>query len=185
MEHLYMHQPHHKRSDYDYKVYNYERDVLYLIKGRWGRLEDRVILYDLHGEEIYRATQVLLSILPKFELSFEREFIGNINKHIRFKQIYFTVSHLDWVIRGNYEKKEYSITKHGKKIAGIQKSTASKGNCFFISYSEPEYKGLYCLLATLLDHYAPDYLKNTPMRLVRGEENHSFLFFKSQPKKKR
>lgn len=183
MEHLYMHQPHHKHSKYDYKVCNYQGDVIYFIKGRWGKLEDRVILYDLYGQEIYRATQVLLSILPKFELSFDGDFIGNITKHIRFNQTYFTVSHLGWVIHGNFEKKEYNISKHGRKLAYIQKSVAYKGDYFFISFSEPKYKGLYCLLATLLDHYAPDYLKTNPIRLVRGDQNRSFLFFNSHSQK--
>lgn len=183
MKHLYMHRPHHKHSKNEYRVCNYEGDAIYFIRGRWGRLEDRVILYDLDKEEIYRATQVLLSILPKFELSYKGEFLGNVTKHIRFKKTYFTVSHLGWVIRGDFEKKEYYISKSGKKIAYIQKSIAYKGDYFFISFSDAKYEGLYCLLAILLDHYAPDYLNNNPLRLVKGDHNHSFLFYDSGSKK--
>lgn len=171
---LYM----HADSDHRHQlaVVNAQGKTLYHIKGLWGRLEDQVILYDASAEELCRATQVLLSLFPKFELSANKQLIAYVSKHLGLQGSYFTVSQLGWTIHDQDDHSHFRIFHQQEVVADIHKERSSPTDRYYIHIPQSDQQGVICLIATLLDHYSPSSSFQTATSSRQQAESQSYFY---------
>ncbi|PRY83662.1 LURP-one-related/scramblase family protein [Alkalibacterium olivapovliticus] len=131
-------------------------DKLYLIVGKWGRLGDKLSVYSMDGKRIVEARQVVLSVFPKFRLYQDGIKIGTIKKRPGLqglKNPYFTVTRLNWMITGDYDKQIFTVRRFTKKILTIEKSVSFTGEFYILNFENETIAPVACLISQLLDHY--------------------------------
>lgn len=172
---VYMHPT--RENKHHWMVVNAQGQNLYHIQGRWGRLEDRVLLYNTSSEELYRATQVILSLFPKFELAAAGKPFAYLSKHPGLRGSYFKVSSLGWTIRWQEENHSFKIYKKKDVLADIQNCLGYGKNHYYIQVKEEENTAFICLLASLLDHYSPSLEASPPRKSLPPTEDSPSYFY--------
>lgn len=137
-------------------VYNSKEDILFFISGRWGRLNDRMFLCAPDGQELYSAKQVLLSLFPRFDLYKRGEKIGSLTKmpSLFGFQPYFSVRKLNWLIKGDFEKRKYLIRKGKRRIAYFERNGDPSYSEYILFVDQEENAPLASLITLLVDHYS-------------------------------
>lgn len=131
-------------------------EKIYLIVGKWGRLGDRLTVYSMDGKRIVEARQVKLSVFPKFRLFQDGKKIGTIKKRQGLRGMahpYFTVTRLNWIITGDYDKQIFSVKRFGKQILSIEKCVSFTGEFYILDFQNEKIAPVACLISQLLDHY--------------------------------
>ncbi len=149
---------------------------VFLIVGKWGRVGDKLSVFSLDGESLLDVRQVVLSLFPKFRLFKDGTKIGSLKKRPGLKGIknpFFTVTRLNWVITGNYDKQQFTIRRFGKKIATIDKKVTYLGEFYSVEFTKEEDAPIVCAVAVLLDHYAEN---KEPVWKKFQQEKYSFNF---------
>ncbi|WP_368645815.1 LURP-one-related/scramblase family protein [Alkalibacterium putridalgicola] len=130
---------------------------VYLIVGKWGRLADKLSVFAIDGSRLLDVRQVTLSVFPKFQFYVDAKKIGSLKKRpgIRgIKNPFFTLTGLNWVITGDFEKKRFTIRHLGKKIGTIDKNISYLGEFYTVNLVNEEDAPVACAVTVLLDHYA-------------------------------
>lgn len=130
---------------------------VYLIVGKWGRVGDKLSVFRLDGSRVLDVRQVILSLFPKFRLYKDGQKIGSLKKRPGLKGIknpFFTLTRLNWIITGDYEKKQFTIRRFGKKIGTVDKNISYMGEFYSIDLVNEQDAPVACAVAVLLDHYA-------------------------------
>ncbi|SFB98021.1 Uncharacterized protein YxjI [Alkalibacterium subtropicum] len=130
---------------------------VYLIVGKWGRVADKLSVFAIDGSRLLDVRQVALSVFPKFHFYVEAKKIGSLKKRpgIRgIKNPFFTLTGLNWVITGDYEKKRFTVRHLGKKIGTIDKNISYLGEFYTVNFLKEEEVPVACAVTVLLDHYA-------------------------------
>lgn len=179
---LYMQQKETEKTRQNFFISNQKGREIYRVVGRWGRLEDRVLIYGRGDQELARAVQVVLSIFPKFEVCQAGEFVGNFTRQAFFNQAYFKLSHKDWWVINHEEGQAYTIKDRCRQLALIKKYSNSQGDVFVLNIAREEDQALVCLLTSLLNHYNP-YRKGVPFtgRQVSQSDGFPFLYPSQYP----
>lgn len=137
-------------------VKNEKGQEVYLIIGKWGRLGDKLAIYTIDGRQLVEAKQVILSVFPKFRLYQDGKKIGSLKKRpglTGIKKPFFTVTRLNWVISGDYDKQTFTVRRFGRKILTIQKIVAFSGEQYVLNIQNNRLEPIACVIAPLLDHY--------------------------------
>ncbi|MDZ7834051.1 MAG: hypothetical protein U5K84_00550 [Alkalibacterium sp.] len=130
---------------------------VYLIVGKWGRVGDKLSVFRLDGTRVLDVRQVILSLFPKFRLYKDGHKIGSLKKRPGLKGIknpFFTLTRLNWIITGDFEKKQFTVRRFGKKIGTIDKNISYMGEFYSIDFINEQDAPIACAVAVLLDHYA-------------------------------
>lgn len=159
--------------------------ILFLIEGYWGRKNDIISLFSLHGDLILQAKQINLSPFFQFELCQANEKIGTIRKHPGFfglRDAFFTIQPQNWLIKGDFEKLYFEVFKEEKKIMTATKMIGNANFLFSLNIKKGEDLVLASLITVLLDHYSRD--KGTVDSYDELEQNGynlGFLNYQSYP----
>ncbi|MER2064566.1 MAG: hypothetical protein ABS873_07920, partial [Alkalibacterium sp.] len=125
--------------------------------GNGGRLADKLSVFSMDGTRLLDIRQVTLSIFPKFYFYHDSEKIGTLKKRPGLRGIknpFFTLTRLNWVITGDYEKKRFTVRHLGKKIGTIDKNISYMGEFYTVNSFSEEEAPIACAVTVLLDHYA-------------------------------
>lgn len=131
--------------------------ILYLIKGRWGRKDDSITLSELDGSLILQAKQVRMSPFPIFELFDHQDKIGIIRKHpglFGLRDSFFTIHPQKWVIAGDFEELYFTAHQNNQLIMECEKILKDDREMFLLYVEKEEDIPLSSLLTVILDHYA-------------------------------
>lgn len=131
----------------------YGEDV-YLIVGKWGRLGDALSLYNMSGNLLVEAKQTLLSLFPTFDLYVEGEKIGTFVKYPGFKQPYYRIKKLNWLVTGDFLAQTYKVRRKSKTIMTFDKTSSPTGDFYSLDISEKKDAPLCCVLAVVVNHYS-------------------------------
>ncbi len=85
-----------KKEKHHFTVRDNRGQIIYLIRGYWGKKGDRVDLLTLHGTLLLQARQVSFSPFFKFDLVANNELVGSFRKHpglFGLRDAFFTVQH--------------------------------------------------------------------------------------------
>lgn len=159
--------------------------ILFLIEGRWGRKNDIINLFDIHGDLILQAKQINLSPFFQFELFQARKKIGTIRKHPGFfglRDAFFTIQPQNWLIKGDFEELYFEVFKEEKMIMTATKMISNANFLFSLYIKQDEDFALASLVTVLLDHYSreKDAIDNFE-ELEQNGYNLGFLNYKSYP----
>lgn len=179
-----------KVKNHHFIVKNHTGEILYLIKGDWGKKGDFVNLYDLQGELLLQAKQVNASFFLKFELIHQKKKIGSFQKHPGFfglRDIFFTLQPQNWIIKGDFEKLDFIILENKSKISKVNKLLKKENFLYSLKVKRKADIPIVSLLSILLDHYSrkkqkynkfsqknynPDFINYpNPSRLVYKKNN--------------
>lgn len=141
-------------------VKNESGQDIFLVVGKWGRIGDTLSLYAMNGSLLVEVKQVTLSLLPKFDLYVHNKKIGSITKHLGYRKPYFKVSHLNWIISGDFEAHCYYIKHLQKTIMEMEKTSISFGDFYMLTISDPHYAPICVVISLIVDHYAKDKKKD-------------------------
>lgn len=159
--------------------------ILFLIEGRWGRKNDIINLFDIHGDLILQAKQINLSPFFQFELFQARKKVGTIRKHPGFfglRDAFFTIQPQNWLIKGDFEELYFEVFKEEKMIMTATKMISNANFLFSLYIKQDEDFALASLVTVLLDHYSreKDAIDNFE-ELEQNGYNLGFLNYKSYP----
>ncbi len=159
--------------------------ILFLIEGRWGRKNDTINLFSLHGDLILQAKQINLSPFFQFELFQTSEKIGTIRKHPGFfglRDAFFTIQPQNWLVKGDFEELYFEVFKDDKIIMTATRMCSSANYLFSVMVKNEEDLALASLLTVLLDHYSRDKgAVDTVDELAQNNYNLGFLNYQSYP----
>lgn len=130
---------------------------VFLIVGKWGRVGDKLSVFAMNGDRLLDVKQVVLSLFPKFRLFKDGKKIGSLKKRPGLKGIknpFFTITRLNWIITGNYDKQQFTIRRFGKKIGTVDKNVTYMGEFYVVEFFKEQDAPIVCAVAVLLDHYA-------------------------------
>lgn len=66
-----------------YDIYNEDGQIIYQVEGRlsWGH---KLVIYDQNGNEVGTVLEKVMTLLPKFEIYKNNEYIGCLSKELSF-----------------------------------------------------------------------------------------------------
>ena len=66
-----------------YDIYNEDGQVIYQVEGKlsWGH---KLVIYDQNGNEVGTVLEKVMTLLPKFEIYKNNEYIGCLSKELSF-----------------------------------------------------------------------------------------------------
>lgn len=129
------------------------KDV-FLIIGKWGRVGDAISLYKMDGSLLVEFKQTVLSLFPKFDIYVRGKKIGSISKHHGLKGPYFKVSHLNWIVTGDFNNHSYRIQHPTRTVMEMEKAYLPSGDFYALSIHQPQDAPICLCIAVIVDHLA-------------------------------
>jgi uncharacterized protein YxjI len=125
----------------------------YLLVGRWGRRQDALSLYAIHGELLAEIKQTSLGLLPKFDLYYNRQNVGSISKTLGFWHEMIFVRKLRWIIMGSLNSESYRIYHGTELVMTMRPVVTSNGEAFELAITDESTEPLCICIAAILDHW--------------------------------
>ncbi|MGB3161610.1 MAG: hypothetical protein WBA84_10225 [Carnobacterium sp.] len=146
----------------------------YLIVGKWGRIGDGFSLYSMNGALIAEVKQTFLSLFPKFDLIVANKKVATIRKIRGIRGPYFKVSHLNWVVKGDFNNNHYWIKNGKESIMEMEKAYLSFGDYYSLAINQQQNVPVCLCIAVIVDHLA---LTRTPTKIKRLKKQSTQLIY--------
>ena len=104
-----------------YDIYNEDGQVIYQVEGKlsWGH---KLVIYDQNENEVGTVLEKVMTLLPKFEIYKNNEYIGCLSKELSFFTPHYNIDYNGWHIDGTIMEWNYSILdRSGYSIARVSK----------------------------------------------------------------
>ncbi|WP_287802758.1 MULTISPECIES: LURP-one-related/scramblase family protein [Holdemanella] len=77
-----------------YDIYDESGQIIYQVEGRlsWGH---KLVIYDQNGNEVGNVLEKVMTLLPKFEIYKNNEYIGCLSKELSFFTPHY---HIDYMM---------------------------------------------------------------------------------------
>lgn len=120
----------------------------YFVKGEFLSLGHKLHVYNNLDQEVGYISQRLLTLMPRFDLTVNGEFIGQLVKKFRFFQHSYYVDGTSLELEGEFLAHEYSLSRNNQIIMTISKEWFTWGDSYVLDILNPEDE-LLCLCVTL------------------------------------
>lgn len=131
-----------------YDIYDEAGNTVYTVKGQlaWGHC---LKVFDAHGDEIGTVQERIFTLLPKFEVYIQGQYIGCISKEFSFFSPRFNIDFNGWKVDGDFFEWDYQIIGgSGQCIAWISKQLLNWTDTYVIEVRDPQ-DALYALMLVL------------------------------------
>lgn len=121
-----------------YDIYYENGSTAYIVKGQlsWGHC---LKIFTPTGEELGMVKQVVLTLLPRFELYRGEEYIGSIRKEFTLFSNHYDIDCNGWHVEGDWLGWDYSIVNdRGETVATISKELLNWTDTYSIDVLRPE-----------------------------------------------
>lgn len=121
-----------------YDIYDESGNTVYTVKGQlaWGHC---LKIFDAAGRETGTVQEVVLTLLPKFEMYVGETYVGCISKELTFLKPKYNIDCNGWHIEGDFLEWNYSILDvHGREIAAVSKQPFNFTDTYVIDVCNPE-----------------------------------------------
>lgn len=96
-------------------------------------------IYDAAGSEIGTVKEVVLTLLPKFELYLGDTYVGCISKELSFLKPKYNIDCNGWHMVGDFMRWNYSILDmSGRNIAVVSKQVFHLTDTYVIDVCDPQ-----------------------------------------------
>ena len=131
------------------------RDV-YLMVGRWGARGDVFSLYHLDGTLIASIKQATfaLTIGTRFELFYDGEKVGSLNRFLSLQRDFYYVRKLNWVVIGSINTQHYNIYHFNQKIMALEPVTQNDRHELKMTVLTEADAPLCLCIAAILDYWS-------------------------------
>ena len=121
-----------------YDIYNEAEETIFTVKGKlsWGHC---LKIYDAVGSEIGTVKEVVLTLLPKFELYLGDTYVGCISKELSFLKPKYNIDCNGWHMVEDFMRWNYSILDmSGRNIAVVSKQVFHLTDTYVIDVCDPQ-----------------------------------------------
>ncbi len=121
-----------------YDIYDEAGNVVYVVKGQlsWGH---KLIIYDANGNELGMVVQRVLTLLPKFEIHKNGQYVGCLNKEFSFFVPHYNLDYNNWHIEGTIMEWDYSILDgNDLQVASVGKELFKLTDTYVIDVNDPQ-----------------------------------------------
>lgn len=105
-----------------YDIYDEAGNTLYVVKGQlsWGHC---LKIYNANGNEIGTVKERIFTLLPKFEIYMNDNYVGCISKEFTFfKPAAYNIDFKGWHVEGDFFEWDYQISdRMGQCVAAVSK----------------------------------------------------------------
>lgn len=120
-----------------YDIFDEQGNTLFTVQGQlsWGHC---MRISDVHGRHIGTVKEVVLSLLPRFDIYSGDRLLGSIRKEFTFFKPKFTLDMNGWTIDGDWFEWDYSIRDgSGRTVATISKQLFNWSDTYVIDVPHP------------------------------------------------
>ncbi|MGN0660490.1 MAG: LURP-one-related/scramblase family protein [Oscillospiraceae bacterium] len=131
-----------------YDIFDEGGKTVYTVKGQfsWGHC---LKIFDENGNETGMVKEVVLTLLPRFELYLGGHRIGSVSKELTFFKPKYNIDFNGWHIEGDFMEWDYSIfNSFGQKIAAVSKKILNLTDTYIIDVDSE--KDALCALMLVL-----------------------------------
>lgn len=131
-----------------YDIYGEDGQTLYTVEGKlaWGH---KLHILNAAGEHIATVKEVVLTLLPRFELYLGEQRIGCIQKKLTFFRPQYQIDCNGWQVQGDFFEWDYRITAaNGAVVATVSKELFHLTDTYTIEVADPR-DALCALMLTL------------------------------------
>ena len=131
-----------------YDIYDEQGNTVYSVEGKlgWGHV---LHVLDRHGEHIGTVKQVVLTLLPRFEIYLKDRLMGSISRELTLFRPAYDIDFNGWHVEGSFWEWDYSVVDtSGREIAQISKEIFRLTDTYVIDVSDPK-NALYVLMLVL------------------------------------
>ena len=104
-----------------YDIYDEAGNTLYVVKGQlsWGHC---LKIYNANGNEIGTVKERIFTLLPKFEIYMNDNYVGCISKEFTFFKPAYNIDFKGWHVEGDFFEWDYQISDGmGQCVATVSK----------------------------------------------------------------
>ena len=120
-----------------YDIYDEDENTVFVVKGQlsWGH---RLVILDAEGNTLGVLQEVVLALLPRFEITIGGEYVGCIRKEFTLFKPKFTLDFNGWRVEGGWLEWNYQILDpSGRIVASISKELFHWTDTYAIDVSDP------------------------------------------------
>lgn len=131
-----------------YDIYGEDGQTLYTVEGKlaWGH---KLHILNAAGEHIATVKEVVLTLLPRFELYLGEQRIGCIQKKLTFFRPQYQIDCNGWQVQGDFFEWDYRITAaNGAVVATVSKELFHLTDTYTIEVADSR-DALCALMLTL------------------------------------
>ena len=104
-----------------YDIFDENGNTVYSVEGQlsWGHC---LHINDPRGLHIGTVKQVILTLLPKFEIYIHEQYQGCISKEFSLFTPRYDIDFMGWQVEGDFFEWDYAITdRSGRQVASVSK----------------------------------------------------------------
>lgn len=120
-----------------YDIFDERGQTLFTVRGQlsWGHC---LRITDARGRHVGTVKEVVLALLPRFEIYIGDQLLGSIRKEFTFFKPKFTLDVNGWTIDGDWFEWDYTIRDHsGRAVAAISKQILNWSDTYIIDVPDP------------------------------------------------
>lgn len=121
-----------------YDIYDEAGNTVYTVKGQlsWGHC---LKIYDVNGNEVGTVQERIFTMLPKFEIYEEENYVGCISKEFSFFKPRYNIDYNGWHVEGNFMEWDYDILNvSGRQVAQVSKQLFNWTDTYVIDVNHPQ-----------------------------------------------
>ncbi len=121
-----------------YDIYDEDGKVVYTVKGQlsWGHC---MKIFDAAGNELGMIQERIFTLLPKFEIYMQNQYVGCISKEFTFFIPRFNIDYNGWQVEGDLFEWDYRIVDmSGRYVAEVFKEIFHWTDTYVIDVSNPQ-----------------------------------------------
>lgn len=131
-----------------YDIFDENGTTIYKVEGKlnWGHC---LHIMDMQGQHIGTVKERILTLLPKFEIYQNDNYLGHIKKEFTFLKPRYDIDFNGWHVEGNFLEWDYTISdRFGKPIATVDKQIWNWTDTYAMHIKDPK-DALYVLMLVL------------------------------------
>lgn len=121
-----------------YDIYDETGQTVYTVRGQlaWGHC---LKIFDAAGYELGMVKERVLTLLPKFELYFDGQYLGCIRKELSFLRPRYVIECNGWQVEGNFLEWDWRILgPDGGLVAVVAKQLLQWTDTYTIEVQNPQ-----------------------------------------------
>lgn len=131
-----------------YDIYDEQGNTVFTVEGKlgWGHV---LHILDRYGEHIGTVKQVVLTLLPRFEIYMRERLAGSISKELTLFKPAYNIDFNGWHVEGSFLEWDYSVVDAaGREVAQISKELLHLTDTYVIDVNDPQ--DALCVLMLVL-----------------------------------
>lgn len=134
-----------------YDIYDEAGNVRYVVKAEVFAFGHQLHVTDIHGNEVGRISQKILTLLPQFEIEIAGVSRGTIKKQFSLFMPKYDIDYNGWHAEGDFWGWNYEVTCDYRPIMHVTKQLLAWGDTYIIDIENPQHELEAMMLVIAID----------------------------------